>query len=146
MSVLRLIIFQSCINDNKLIHIPTFPEYMYRISFTFLTLGTENWVIVSYRSWCPDRTIAQARKFIADSMGARYADAVLLDLEATLQESTTHTPLICFLSMGSDPTSQIESLAKKHNLECRAISMGQGQEVHARRLVGQFMQNVSPYF
>ena len=30
--------------------------------------------------------------------------------------------------------------------ECRAISMGQGQEVHARRLVAQFMQGVSSPF
>ena len=27
--------------------------------------------------------------------------------------------------------------------DCRAISMGQGQEIHARKLVGQFMQTVS---
>ena len=75
-------------------------------------------------------------------MGIRYADAVLLDLEATMSESDTRTPLICFLSMGSDPTNQIEGLAKKLHVECRAISMGQGQEVHARRLIGQFMQTV----
>ncbi len=65
------------------------------------------------RSWSPDRTLAQARKYIADSMGERYADAVLLDLEATWAESDIRTPLVCFLSMGSDPTNQIEGLAKK---------------------------------
>ena len=27
-------------------------------------------------------------------------------------------------------------------VDCRAISMGQGQEIHARKLVGQFMQTV----
>ena len=66
-----------------------------------------------YRSWSPDRTMSQARKYIADSMGRRYADAVLLDLEATWSESNPRVPLVCFLSMGSDPTSQIEGLAKK---------------------------------
>ena len=46
-------------------------------------------------------------------MGARYADPVILDLEKTWEEGDIRTPLICFLSMGSDPTSQIEGLAKK---------------------------------
>ncbi|XP_030832172.1 dynein heavy chain 8, axonemal [Strongylocentrotus purpuratus] len=89
------------------------------------------------RSWCTDRTIPQARKYIADSMGSRYADPVILDLEKTWEESDVHTPLICFLSMGSDPTSQIEGLGKKLKVACRSISMGQGQEVHARRLIHQ---------
>ncbi|XP_077985364.1 dynein axonemal heavy chain 8-like [Glandiceps talaboti] len=91
------------------------------------------------RSWCPDRTLPQARKYIADSMGPKYADPVILDLEKTWEESDIRTPLICFLSMGSDPTNNIEGLAKKLRLDCRAISMGQGQEVHARRLVAQSM-------
>ncbi|XP_052798280.1 dynein axonemal heavy chain 8-like [Mya arenaria] len=92
------------------------------------------------RCWCPDRTVPQARKYISDSMGSAYAEAVLLNLEATWEESDTRTPLICFLSMGSDPTNQIEGLCKKRQLEFRAISMGQGQEVHARKLIHAFMQ------
>ena len=69
-----------------------------------------------YRSWCPDRTVPQARKYISDSMGPMYAEAVLLNLEATWGESDTRTPLICFLSMGSDPTNQIENLCKKKQI------------------------------
>ncbi|XP_071824188.1 dynein axonemal heavy chain 5-like [Apostichopus japonicus] len=93
------------------------------------------------RSWCPDRTLAQARKFIVDSLGEPYAEGVILDLEGTWEESDSRTPLICFLSMGSDPTNNIELVAKKKKIECRAISMGQGQEVHARRLMQQSMTN-----
>lgn len=66
------------------------------------------------RSWCPDRTMAQARKYIAESMGSNYAENVILDLEKTWEESDNKTPLINFLSMGSDPTSLIENLAKRH--------------------------------
>ncbi|WAQ93678.1 DYH8-like protein [Mya arenaria] len=62
------------------------------------------------RCWCPDRTVPQARKYISDSMGSAYAEAVLLNLEATWEE------------------------------KFRAISMGQGQEVHARKLIHAFMQ------
>ncbi|EDO35603.1 predicted protein [Nematostella vectensis] len=92
------------------------------------------------RSWCPDRTISQARKYISESMGAQYGETVILELEKTWEESDNRTPLINFLSMGSDPTGMIEALAKKHKYDCRAISMGQGQEVHARKLLNSFMQ------
>jgi len=91
------------------------------------------------RSWCPDRTIHQARRYIADSIGKRYAEGVILNMEGMWEESDVRTPMICLLSMGSDPTSSIEALAKRKNLNCRAISMGQGQEIHARRLLQQFM-------
>ncbi|CAB1334214.1 unnamed protein product [Coregonus sp. 'balchen'] len=96
------------------------------------------------RSWCPDRTIAQARKYIMDSMGEKYAEGVILDLEKTWEESDPRTPLICFLSMGSDPTDSINVLGKRLKIETRYVSMGQGQEVHARKLLQQTMANVSP--
>ncbi|XP_037304127.2 dynein axonemal heavy chain 8-like [Pungitius pungitius] len=87
------------------------------------------------RSWCPDRTLSQAKKYVGESLGEKFAEPVILSLHGTWEESDPRTPLICFLSMGSDPTDQIEALAKKLNLECRAVSMGQGQEVHARKLL-----------
>lgn len=49
-------------------------------------------------------------------MGPRYAESVILNLTQTWEESDTRTPLICLLSMGSDPTNQIESLSKKCHL------------------------------
>ena len=49
-------------------------------------------------------------------MGPAYAESVILNLEATWGESDPRIPLICFLSMGSDPTNQIENLAKKLQL------------------------------
>ncbi|XP_025115342.1 dynein heavy chain 5, axonemal-like isoform X3 [Pomacea canaliculata] len=91
------------------------------------------------RSWCPDRTLPQAKKYIGDALGERFAEGVILDVEKMWEESEPRTPLVGLLSMGSDPTNSIEALAKKLRLECRAISMGQGQEVHARRMLQQGM-------
>ena len=91
------------------------------------------------RCWCPDRVLPQARKYIAESLGVKYAEGVILDLKVMWEESTPRTPMICLLSMGSDPTNSIESLSKRHGIDFRTVSMGQGQEVHARRLVQQFM-------
>lgn len=93
------------------------------------------------RSWCPDRTLSQAKKYLADSLGEKYAEGFILDVEKVWEESEPRSPMVGLLSMGSDPTPSIETVGKKHRLEVRAISMGQGQEVHARRLVQHSMQN-----
>lgn len=86
--------------------------------------------------------IFQARKYITDSLGEKYAEGVILDLERTWEESDPRTPLICFLSMGSDPTDSIIALGKRLKIETRYVSMGQGQEVHARKLLQHSMANV----
>lgn len=87
--------------------------------------------------------MAQAKKYVADSMGQQYADPVILNMDAMWAESNPHCPLICLLTMGSDPTQQIESLAKQKDLLFGAISMGQGQEVHARKLMNQNIVDVN---
>ena len=91
------------------------------------------------RSWCLDRSIMMAKQYIASSMGTRFAESQILDLDAMLSESDSRTPMICLLSQGSDPSSDIENLSKKYKIDCKAISMGQGQEVHARKLLSVFM-------
>lgn len=42
-------------------------------------------------------------------------------------------PLICLLSPGADPTKLIEDLAKKKKIKTLGVSMGQGQEIIARK-------------
>ncbi|XP_046400520.1 dynein axonemal heavy chain 8 [Ischnura elegans] len=91
------------------------------------------------RSWCPDRTTAQARKYVASSLGEKFAEPIILKLEEMVEESRPNTPLVCLLSMGSDPSPQIEGLAKKSAIVLQAVSMGQGQEIHARRLLSQLL-------
>lgn len=47
-----------------------------------------------------------------DSLGPEYGEACILDLDATFSESEPRGPLICILSIGSDPSPQITALAK----------------------------------
>lgn len=75
-------------------------------------------------------------------MGEKYVEGVILDLEKTWEESDPRTPLICLLSMGSDPTDSIIALGKRLKTETRCVSMGQGQEIHARKLLQQTMAHV----
>ncbi|KAI4493643.1 hypothetical protein M0804_001819 [Polistes exclamans] len=91
------------------------------------------------RAWCMDRTLSQSRKYIASSLGAQYAEAVITLLDVMHSESRPDTPMICFLSMGTDPSPSIEQLAKNMEILCQSISMGQGQEVHARKLLNSAM-------
>lgn len=83
-----------------------------------------------------DRTTIAAADFIKEALGQKYVDVVPLNLEATWEESKPLTPLVCLLSLGSDPTAAIETLAKKKKkYPTRSISMGQGQEEAARKLI-----------
>lgn len=68
--------------------------------------------------------MAQARKYIADTLGDKYAEGVILDLEKMWYESSPRTALVCLLSMGSDPTNNIEALAKKHKLGQLVLFLG----------------------
>ncbi|XP_046493196.1 dynein axonemal heavy chain 8 [Neodiprion pinetum] len=91
--------------------------------------------LLMIRAWCMDRTLTQSRKYIASSLGPKYAEPVITLWDIMHAESRPNTPMVCFLSMGSDPTPSIEQLAKKMDIVCKSISMGQGQEVHARKLM-----------
>ncbi|KAJ8735708.1 hypothetical protein PYW07_007328 [Mythimna separata] len=92
------------------------------------------------RAWCPDRTLAQSLKYVVHSMGARYSEAVIVNYEQMVLESRPLVPLIGFLAMGSDPTPSIEMTAKRMENVCQSISMGQGQEVHARKLISRALK------
>ncbi|KAF7265346.1 hypothetical protein GWI33_021235 [Rhynchophorus ferrugineus] len=92
------------------------------------------------RSWSPDRTLSQARKYIMDSLGPEYGEPSILDLEATWMESEPMTPLICILSIGSDPSPQISALAKSKDICLKSVSMGQGQEIVARDMIESSFQ------
>lgn len=97
------------------------------------------------RAWCPDRTITQSRKYVASSLGQKFAEPVILNMEVLYNESRALTPMICFLSIGSDPSPYIEQLAKRLEFRVKSISMGQGQEVHARKMMTQAMTEVRDY-
>ena len=47
--------------------------------------------------------------------------------------STMARPIICLLSRGSDPSSQIDNLARRRRARVLGVSLGQGQEPAARR-------------
>lgn len=80
-----------------------------------------------------DRTLIAAADYIADALGQRFVESVPLNMERAWTESHNKCPLICLLSPGADPTKLIEDLAKKKKIKTLGVSMGQGQEIIARK-------------
>ena len=56
-------------------------------------------------------------------MGVKYAEGVILNIEEMWKESNVRVPMVCFLSMGSDPTNDIDQLSRKHNLSKKMITI-----------------------
>ena len=81
-----------------------------QVKFDFLLSVTG--LILSYSRKL--RKLSNIRIFMCFFL--QYAEGVILNLEAMWEESDVRTPMICFLSMGSDPTASIEALAKKQRL------------------------------
>eukprot|EP00961_Rhodomonas_salina_P275081 3716415-Rhodomonas_salina.1 len=93
------------------------------------------------RSVRTDRTMISADEYIEEALEKKYTDTYPLNLEATHQdicelvEAPERVPIIFVLTPGSDPTELVMGLAKKKKKDVQAVSMGQGQEVVARRYI-----------
>jgi dynein heavy chain len=83
----------------------------------------------------PDRTLISATEYISEVLGQRFVESVPVNLEQAWSESRNRVPLICLLSPGADPTRAIEDLAKRKKIKVLGVSMGQGQEIIARKLM-----------
>ena len=75
-------------------------------------------------------------------------------MDELVQEEEKKAPLICLLTTGSDPCSQVEGMARLAETEYRQISMGQvgywdslfehqfqGQEDSARKMITEAILN-----
>ena len=82
-----------------------------------------------------DRTMVAAQEYIADAIGQQFVESVPLSMEKTWEETTPFVPVICILSPGADPTKLIEELAKRKKIKMEGVSMGQGQEIVARKMM-----------
>jgi dynein heavy chain len=82
-----------------------------------------------------DRTMVAAQEYIANAIGQQFVESVPLSMEKTWEETTPFVPVICILSPGADPTKLIEELAKRKKIKMEGVSMGQGQEIVARKMM-----------
>lgn len=108
------------------------PEYEDRLS------KFERMCVV--KTFREDRTLVAASEYVADALGQRFVESVPLNMERAWGESHNKCPLICLLSRGSDPTKLIEDLAKRKKIKVLGVSMGQGQEIIARKYMATAAQ------
>ena len=87
-----------------------------------------------------DRTLIAAQAYITENLSSKFIESVPLDMEELYAESNPKCPMIFLLSKGSDPTTLIEELARKHKTQTLGVSMGQGQEVIAKKFITQATQ------
>lgn len=87
-----------------------------------------------------DRTLQTGKEYIKEALGSRFIESIPLDLHEAWEESSPRCPMIFLLSRGSDPTGIIDELAKKMKVMTLGVSMGQGQEVIARKYIATAAQ------
>lgn len=87
------------------------------------------------------RTLAAAADVVDNTLGPAFLDRPSINWEQVWKESDTKLPIICILAKGSDPTKAIEDLAKTKKVNVLGVSMGQGQEIIARKYLTKAMQS-----
>eukprot|EP01043_Picozoa_sp_COSAG02_P032009 COSAG02_NODE_2120_length_9782_cov_1.807085_2_plen_2245_part_00 len=110
----------------------------------FQERGTPFQICLITRSFRNDRTLPAVTNYVRTEAGAKYVDSIPVDMFVAYQETIDcghgyNVPFVHLLSPGADPTAMIEDLAKKNKKKTPSVSMGQGQEVIARRLVSTGM-------
>eukprot|EP00658_Telonema_sp_P-2_P078169 TRINITY_DN7258_c0_g1_i5.p1 TRINITY_DN7258_c0_g1~~TRINITY_DN7258_c0_g1_i5.p1 ORF type:complete len:1514 (-),score=296.91 TRINITY_DN7258_c0_g1_i5:443-4984(-) len=94
--------------------------------------------LFAVRSLREDRALVAARKYISDVVSPAVVDVPTYDLDGVVQEiQDQRIPILVLLSAGSDPTSLIEAHAKRGKHAFHQISLGQGQEAVAMKLLQQ---------
>jgi len=82
--------------------------------------------------------VVGSQQFIAGVLGKEFIAPISYPIESIFQECSHLDPVLFLLSAGADPTSSIDELAKKKKkFPCEKVSMGEGQEVAARKAIMQ---------
>ena len=91
--------------------------------------------LLATRILCKDRLVQVVRSFVRKYLGPAFVQATPFDLEGCLRDSTSATPLIFVLSVGSNPMDYLSSAARERGKlrGMRVVSLGQGQGIIAER-------------
>ena len=82
-------------------------------------------------------TLLALTSFVEQNLGRRFVEFPPVSMEEVYAGTSNFTPCIFVLSQGADPTNMLLKFAKERGYADRlnVISLGQGQGVHAKRLI-----------
>lgn len=80
------------------------------------------------RCFREDRSVLASQRFIRQVLSEEYMAPVNDNLIDMLTESSPNRPILFLLAPGSDPTNNIDELARKKKIAQFKISMGEGME------------------
>lgn len=85
----------------------------------------------------PEMLMYAFSKYVGEKLGHYYSESPPSSMEGLYVDSDKKTPVIFVLSRGADPTIQLINFAEAKNYKDRLkyISLGQGQEEKASRLI-----------
>ncbi|KAG2381746.1 hypothetical protein C9374_006130 [Naegleria lovaniensis] len=93
------------------------------------------------KCFAEEQVLLASKEFVKNRLGESFIRPPGLDLEKALSDSTPSTPITFILSQGADPTSMLKRFAIEKEHELHIKSLGQGQEVSAKKLIERGRKN-----
>eukprot|EP01028_Stygiella_incarcerata_P003072 TRINITY_DN1583_c0_g3_i1.p1 TRINITY_DN1583_c0_g3~~TRINITY_DN1583_c0_g3_i1.p1 ORF type:complete len:4602 (-),score=1271.77 TRINITY_DN1583_c0_g3_i1:125-13930(-) len=85
-----------------------------------------------------DRVYIGVQLFVQKHMGDKYVQPPVLNYENVFKQSSPYSPIVCMISPGADPATDIFKLADKLGMggnKMKYVALGQGQGPIARQMV-----------
>ena len=87
--------------------------------------------LLLYRCFRQDRVYNAMKRFVSAEMGEKYVQPPVLDYARIYAQSSALAPIVCILSPGADPQSDIQLLGEElgftgHKFKFLALGQGQG--------------------
>lgn len=93
------------------------------------------------RSVREDRAVLASQKFVRRVLGEEFMAPVTDQIMDVWEESLPSKPVLFLLAPGSDPTNTIDELARKKRIPTQKVSMGEEQEIIAKKNIDDAMRD-----
>jgi len=93
------------------------------------------------RSIREDRAVLASQKFIRRVLGEEFMAPVTDQIADVWEETEPTKPVLYLLAPGSDPTGSIDELARKRKIPTAKVSMGEEQEIIAKKHIDDAMRD-----